>query len=511
MNIQVLEESRRFILILVVITVSAFGLGCAFLTSTSSEPTETLSPQTHPTESPATQPVSPTNEPIPIEPDPTQKEDPTPDRPLSSGPWLLVEAEDGMYAVNSDGSGLSYLTVELPLVIQDLEKSVASQGGRVALVTSTDPLRMANLTLKLLSLQSGKFETITPLTSVETEPGQNAEPGDPAFEVARAISGLHNLAWSPDGRQLAFMGAMNGPSSDLYVYSLDSGEILQLTDGPSQGIRPTWSPDGAYIVHAGVGSLGTGAGFNMQGIWAAKPDDSDVITLYPIPEGSGDENFLGWVSQSQFLVYTWSVVCGPKNLRIYDLTTGKTEVLWENFFGDAILSPETGTVLLSIDEWMADCNPGGYEATFLLQPGQATPLQVLDLGTFAMDWYPSAGVFLVKSEAKMFAIWPEGEVRRLVDAPGTELPAVSPDGRTWAFSESTQGGAAGLWLGGFGDETDRISTESSRHATWSPGGEGLFFFGDTGLYFASEPNFEPILIGPGLRVIQTGPTTWVWP
>ena len=128
-----------------------------------------------------------------------------------------------------------------------------------------------------------------------------------------------------------------------------------------------------------------------------------------------------------------------------------------------------------------------------------------------MDWYPSAGVFLVKSEAKMFAICPEGEVRRLVDAPGAELPTVSPDGRMWAFAESTQGGASGLWLGGFGDETDRISTESSGHATWSPSGEGLFFFGDAGLYFAPEPGFEPVLIGPGLRVIRAGPTTWVWP
>jgi WD40 repeat protein len=370
---------------------------------------------------------------------------------------------------------------------------------------------MANLTLKLLSLQSGKYETITPLTSAETALGPNDEPGDPVFDVARTLSELHNLAWSPDGRQLAFMGAMNGPTSDLYLFSLDTGQILQLTDGPSQGMRPTWSLDGEYIVHAGVETLGTGAGYSMDGIWAAKSDNSDVITLYPIPQDSGDEVFIGWVSPSQFLVYTWSPICGPKNLRVYDLVTGKTEVLWENFFGNVTFSPETGTALISIDEWIADCNPGGHEATYLLQPGQAAPLQVLDLGTFAMEWYPSASVFLVKSDAKMFAVWPEGEVRRLVDAPGVELPTVSSDGRVWAFAEGSQGGAPGLWLGGFGDEADRIFAESSRDATWSPGGEGLFFFGDEGLYFASEPNFEPILIGPELRVINMGPTTWVWP
>ena len=502
---------RKVMITLVMVSVSLVGLGCAVLTGSSSEPTESYLPTTQPIESPTTQTVAPTNEPIPIEPDPTQKEDPTPERPLGLGPWLLIEAEDGMWAVNADGSGLLQLTSDLPVYSQDLGKSVASKGGHVAWVTSSDPSRMANLTLKLLSLHTGNIETITPLTSAETEPGPSDGPGDPAFDVARAISELHNLAWSPDGSQLAFMGAMQGSSSDLYLFSLATGEIVQLTDGPSQGIRPMWSPDGAYIVHAGVGSLGTGAGYSMQGVWAAKSDNSDVITIYPIPEDSGDEKFLGWVSPSQFLVYTWNAVCGTKNLRTYDLLTGKTEVLWENFFSSVSFSPETGAVLLSVDEWTVDCNPDGNEAMFLFQPGDRTPLQVLDAGTTWFDWYPSADVFLVKSDAKMFAVWPEGEVRRLVDAPGASLPSVSPDGRMWAFPESTQAGSPGLWLGAFGDETDKIFNESARHATWSPEGEGLFFFGDAGLYFAPEPGFEPVLIGSGLQVTQTDPTTWVWP
>jgi hypothetical protein len=272
-----------------------------------------------------------------------------------------------------------------------------------------------------------------------------------------------------------------------------------------------WSPDGDYIVHAGVGSLGTGAGYDMQGIWAAKSDNSDVITLYPIPGGSGDENYLGWVSENQFVAYSWSAVCGLNNIRVYDISDGTTEVLWEHFFSSMAFSPETGTTLISVDRWTVDCNPSGSDAMYLLESGQGTPLQVLDLGSAWFDWYPSAGVFLVKSESKIFAVWPEGEVRRLVDAPGAELPTVSADGRMWAFAESVQGGSAGLWMGAFGDATEQIFSEGARHATWAPGGEGLFFFGDEGLYFAPQPSFEPTLIGPGLRVIHTDPTVWVWP
>jgi hypothetical protein len=514
------RKRRRFVVIGLVVSVSIVGLGCAFFSGLTSKSTETASPppteplptlpqptvvEITPTENP------PTDEPLPTVVPATQEGPNIPDRPLGSGPWLLIEAEDGLWAVNPDGSGLTYLTDEVPIVTQNMERSASSWGGVVALVTSTDPLQMANLTLRLIRLPGGDLETVTPLTSPDTEPGPDAEPGSEAFIVVQVLYSLKNLEWSPDGEQLAFMGAMDGPSSDLYVYSLVSGEITQLTDGPSQGIRPTWSPDGAYIVHEGVGSLGTGAGYDMQGIWAAEPDGSNVISLYPIPDESGDEAVLGWLSPSHFLVYTWNVFCGDKNLRTYDLTSGKTQVLWENFFSGVALSPVTGHVLLSVDEWTVDCNPDGSEGMFLINPGEAMPLKVLDFGSAWMDWYPSAGVFLVKDESKMFAIWPEGEVRRLVDAPGAELPSVSQDGRLWAFSESTQGGSPGLWLGEFGGETERIFPKGCWDVTWSPGGAGLFFFSEEGLYFAPAPSFEPVLIGEGLRVIHVEPMTWVYP
>jgi hypothetical protein len=514
------RKRRRFVVIGLVVSVSIVGLGCAFFSGLTSKSTETASPppteplptlpqptvvEITPTENP------PTDEPLPTVVPATQEGPNIPDRPLGSGPWLLIEAEDGLWAVNPDGSGLTLITEEVPTTVLELTKAVAPVGAHFAFITSDGPSGLSNLTLKYFTLPEGKVEMITPLTSEQTEPDPDAVQGDPVFEVARTIADLHNLAWSPDGELLAFMGAMNGPSSDLYVYAMDSGEITQLTDGPSQGIRPMWSPDGGYIVHAGVSSLGTGAGYGMQGVWVAEPDGSDVLDLYPIPDGSGDEVFLGWVSPSQFLVYTWNVVCGTKNLRTYDIVSGKTEVLWENFFSSVVLSPVTGHVLLSVNEWTVDCNPAGSEGMFLLNPGGAMPLKVLDFGNASARWYPSASVFLVNEESKTFAIWPEGEVRRLVDAPGAELPSVSPDGRLWAFGEMSQSGVAGLWLGEYGGEVEKILSESVRSVTWSPGGEGLFFFGDAGLYFAPAPSFEFVLISEELQGVYGESTTWVWP
>jgi WD40 repeat protein len=513
------RKVRKFLRTVLFLSVNVVILGCSFisgLTSKSKEPPVPISTQSSATQviAPTDQTIStadvPTEEPVPTTTSPTQESPVILDRPLGAGPWLLIVAEDGMWAVNPDGSGLTSLTDELPITAQDLRKSASPSGGAFALVTTTNPDKMANLTLKLLHLPDGDLEIVTPLTSDETEPGPDALPGSEDYEVVFGLSGMQNLAWSPDGDQLAFMGAMNGPSSDLYLYTLDSGEITQLTDGPSQGIRPTWSPDGAYIVHTGVGSFGTGAGYDVQGIWAAEPNGS-ILTLYPIPDESGDEEILGWVSPRRFLVYTWNVVCGTKNLRIYDIDSGKTEVLWKDFFSSVVFSPQTKTGLVSIDEWTVDCNPGGSEGSFLLRSGQAMPLKVLDFGSYWMDWYPSAGVYLVKNESQMFAVGPDGEVKRLADAPGADLPAVSADGRMWAFAESTQGGSQGLWLGEFGSETESYFPRGTRDVTWAPGSEGFFFFSESGLYFAPAPSFEPVLIGEGLHVSHVEPTVWVFP
>jgi len=42
--------------------------------------------------------------------------------------------------------------------------------------------------------------------------------GDPGMEAKRAVLSNQSMAYSPDGSQLAFMGVINDPTSDLYVY-----------------------------------------------------------------------------------------------------------------------------------------------------------------------------------------------------------------------------------------------------------------------------------------------------
>jgi len=103
----------------------------------------------------------------------------------------------------------------------------------------------------IVKIPSGEMETITQLISIPSE--GYFEGLDPISFATYAIRDYDSVAWQPgDGRLLAFIGAINGPTADLYLYDTQTQEITQLTDGPSQAILPNWSPDGQYILHYGV-------------------------------------------------------------------------------------------------------------------------------------------------------------------------------------------------------------------------------------------------------------------
>ena len=60
-----------------------------------------------------------------------------------------------------------------------------------------------------------------------------------------------NPAFSPDGRTVAFRALKNG-RSDIYLYSLDSKKLSNVTDDESYDFAPVFSPDGQWIYYSSV-------------------------------------------------------------------------------------------------------------------------------------------------------------------------------------------------------------------------------------------------------------------
>ncbi len=61
-----------------------------------------------------------------------------------------------------------------------------------------------------------------------------------------SIPGITHVAWSPDGRRLAFF-ANAGGMGDLFLYNLEEGRVQRRTSDRYCELQPTWSPDGSRI------------------------------------------------------------------------------------------------------------------------------------------------------------------------------------------------------------------------------------------------------------------------
>ncbi|MBN1427290.1 MAG: PD40 domain-containing protein [Anaerolineae bacterium] len=439
-------------------------------------------------------------------------------RPSPDGPWLAFAANRAIWIANADGSGASQLTGSFAAVTSPI---AAPSGGTAAYITAGRP-NHGGLDLWILNLPSGQSDRITPLTSTNTEtnPGTGVARGTPGFEIAHAIVELPSLAWSPDGTRLAFIGAMDGQSADLYVYSLSDGSITRLGDDPSQDYRPIWSPDGQYIVYAGASSFGTGAGYAMAGVWAAHAESGEVRLLYQ-PESS-DEIFSGWTSQSVLLLHSWSAVCGAHNLRTIDIETGKVTPIWPGTFfvqdaGSGVAyDPVSDTVLLVLDEHSASstCAIDGQAqkpGLYLIDINRPKPMYVSDLLADAHIWDSRQKAFLVCTEDGSIQVTTKGGITYLIAPTFSTTPITSPDGTEWLWIGS--GFAyqpAGLWIGRVGrNKASPVSDASVYAASWSPDSRRVFFFTDGKLYVTDRPAGDPVSLADNIQHVDKA--VWIIP
>jgi len=437
--------------------------------------------------------VSPTTEADTVIPDEPQG---IPDMPLSDdGPWWIFSDPEGLYAINPDGSGLTqfyYGPTNSPWARQIL---VSPRGGHLAYLVGES----FDATLKITQFPWRTLITEKPLISYNSDPDMGA---------MRAIVEYKSLDFSPDGRFLAFMGVIDGPTSDLYLYSLETFETTQLTDGSSQAYQPVWSPDGKYIVHTGVDSFGTGAGYSMTGVWASVVENTDALSLYD-PSGSGSEKIIGWVDDQTFIVHSWDAICGMKNVRTFNIETKESSELWTESFRAIAFDPSKGVAVISSND--GSCAPNGGVGLYLVPTNGSAPFRFLDDTGPQVIWSEDANLFLVSGDfgSWVIAVKSNGQFIDLDMPQGAQVfPAVVPGSRDLAWPGES------LWigslLGSIDNPPEEIFNEPVYTVTWAPDGESVIFFADSGLYIAYQPDFTPILIVEGLDN-RNGYSDWIFP
>jgi dipeptidyl aminopeptidase/acylaminoacyl peptidase len=263
--------------------------------------------------------------------------EPTVNNPVklaSVGPWLLIETDQGLWAANADGSGLTQLT-DVDYWDWHLQKAIQPGGNKVVLLSPSSFNDYHQMMLNLLSLPDGNIIKITDLTSLETEAYADLTKEDPLFEGILKVHSRSNYAWSPDGTRLAFVGLMDGPTAEIYLYDTISGEIQRVSTDDAQNYWPSWSPDGNSLLY-----------FATQGVWSARGDGTNVTMLY-IPESGGVEELEGWLDAKTAVLDTWTSFTGRGKLRLFDITTTKTVMLSEDSNLIAEADGELGVVMFA--------------------------------------------------------------------------------------------------------------------------------------------------------------------
>jgi dipeptidyl aminopeptidase/acylaminoacyl peptidase len=135
-----------------------------------------------------------------------------------------------------------------------------------------------------------------------TDPRQIQSKGNPdvqqwqlSIEKLYMIRRVGGTAWSPDGKQIAFISNISG-RNNLWLVPAEGGWPAQLTISDQRQASPAWSPDGKWIAY-----VSDRDGDEQWDIFLVSPTNGDVVNLTNTPEIA--EESPAWAPDGRHLAY----------------------------------------------------------------------------------------------------------------------------------------------------------------------------------------------------------------
>ena len=430
-----------------------------------------------------------------------------PCNPLApEGPYLVYDTDrDPLNLLIMDIYGGCH-RIKLPegSWVSNLSSFFSPDGRWLAFFTGSFYDAPYDLTLNLMDMTDG---TITPISRLLAdgyvgnvlllaEMAYAQEPDNPNCQSADCwlhgvesalLNGIRELAWSPDGRYLAFAGQIDGPSSDLYLLDTQTSEFRRLTDDEYNIHSISWSPDMAWILFENTISGPTSSGSTLH---VVAPDTSTVMN----PPKLIDETWWwigqGWLSDNLYLITSnYYDGTGPINLRYVNVETGQVTSLWpDEYFTYAIDRDDLSFALSTWDE-ITGPSEAGQGLYFIDMNGaweRVSDSQCCGLYFLGSPVYR----FLGGTTDGIVGIESNGSMTRLADSSAV---SVSPDRRWFILYNPGMGlySNDGQLVAQFDDMTPLGGYGSGM---WLPNSSGLFLESESDIYFMTVPDGEPRLI-----------------
>jgi len=369
-----------------------------------------------------------------------------------------------------------------------------------------------------------------------------------------SVTRIAGLAWSPDGRRIAFAGyATDG----LFVTEVARGGEPRRLPSPPEPHGPAWSPDGAKIALASGNAdfVFGGAYFGNAGqssIWVVPVDGGDPIRVTEdeyldlSPVWAPDGRHLFWVSDRggsrdiyRITVDARGAPAGPPqrlttglDVHTIDLSPDGRHLSYANLrtvsnvWSMPIPTRGTGSIRdarpvttgnQTIEEvdvspdgaWLAfDSDRGGNADIYKLRLGSDEPerLTTHPSGDYGPSWSPDGGRIAFHSmrngNRDLFVMGADGTgLRQVTTSPAHELDVDwSPDGRALVGElmdpRDAQAQAKRFVIVPVedGEASTRTIPAIGDFAAWSPGGNLILFHGPDGMRVVSPQGGESRLV-----------------
>jgi hypothetical protein len=398
----------------------------------------------------------------------------------------------GSQVVAREPSGINTTPVTLSSPIlwpADLAYGASPAGGWLAVRTGQRDL--SDLSLDLVQFPGGAVRQHIALLSESIRAKLKATPSGLPDAVA-AVSQPDALRWSADGRWLAFVGAMDGPSADLYLFDTRTQQAHRLTEGLNQVASPIWSPDGLWLVFQEVVSFNANPGWKVGAVWAAATDHNELRKLYMPPANSTGEGFLTWSAPDTLLVYT-RAPDAIHDVRSVPVSARFVNRLYEGPLDQIAFDPKTQNLAFSETD-LSGAGLGLAPGVYVL-PGLKGSPQFVRAGNWArLAFSAPIGQFLASGDQGLL-LFNTGASATLLKEETAGL--ASPDGHWLVCWGGSQHPGLRLYRPD-GVALQEVTPDLSEPPLWQPDSKAFFYLAGGALYRASFPQAQPEALEVGV-------------